>query len=419
MVLLDAPHSCTEFCNIQNITTLSRNTCPILDVPLITAMFNFINTIFHSGMIQYQINQLTVDTTTVHGVTTLIKQHIDSLNSFASHFTSFVAHPIQYIQLHDSLESGIYLSICIGLICWALSVPTRKYSWVDKLWSIVPIIFTLHWSLTIPYANKPQHIIEYIQYIIYNQPRVILCVVLPLIWGTRLTYNFYRKGGYAFDAEDYRWVYVQKLPIIGHPLVWQPFNFIFIGIYQIMLLMLITTPAYIVCTVASHNKSHAQPLNIYDYIITILWFMMYSIEVIADQQQWSFYQRREQYRSLSKYEQSRQSIQYGDESRGFYTGGLFQYSRHPNFYAEQMLWAIYYLYSISAVTNGVITSVYDIFNWSCIGCILLSLSIFQGSTSLTENITAQKYPTYKLYQQSTSRLIPWFAGDQQWKQKTK
>ena len=28
---------------------------------------------------------------------------------------------------------------------------------------------------------------------------------IKTVWGLRLTYNFYRKGGYKKDVEDYRW----------------------------------------------------------------------------------------------------------------------------------------------------------------------------------------------------------------------
>lgn len=35
--------------------------------------------------------------------------------------------------------------------------------------------------------------------------RLLIMAVLVTVWGTRLTYNFARKGGYRFSAEDYRW----------------------------------------------------------------------------------------------------------------------------------------------------------------------------------------------------------------------
>jgi steroid 5-alpha reductase family enzyme len=33
---------------------------------------------------------------------------------------------------------------------------------------------------------------------------------LTTLWGLRLTYNFWRKGGYKKGGEDYRWAYIRK-----------------------------------------------------------------------------------------------------------------------------------------------------------------------------------------------------------------
>lgn len=44
-------------------------------------------------------------------------------------------------------------------------------------------------------------------------------------------------------------------------------------------------------------------------------------------------------------------------------------------------------------------------NWSICGALLLNL-LFFGSTDLTEKISSSKYPKYKDYQATTSRLVP-------------
>ena len=45
----------------------------------------------------------------------------------------------------------------------------------------------------------------------------------------RLTYNYWRKGGYTIGSEDYRWETVQKL--IG-PVLWALLSLLFIAFYQ-------------------------------------------------------------------------------------------------------------------------------------------------------------------------------------------
>lgn len=83
--------------------------------------------------------------------------------------------------------------------------------------------------------------------------------------------------------------------------------------------------------------------------------------------------------------------------RGFATRGLWAYSRHPNFFAEQTFWFMLYQWSCFATNTP--------YSWAGIGAVLLVL-LFQGSTNLTESITSSKYPEYKAYQEHVGMFIP-------------
>ena len=91
----------------------------------------------------------------------------------------------------------------------------------------------------------------------------------------------------------------------------------------------------------------------------------------------------------------------GDIARGFCTAGPFAVSRHLNFFAEQSLWVVFWAFSVAAGAPAP--------NWGAAGAALL-IALFQGSTWMTELLTAQKYPAYARYQQTTSRLLPWWPG---------
>ena len=78
----------------------------------------------------------------------------------------------------------------------------------------------------------------------------------------------------------------------------------------------------------------------------------------------------------------------GDYTRGFLTRGLFAWSRHPNFFAEQSMWWAFYLFAVAA--KGAAGRDAWLQPWLA-GPVLLSL-LFQGSTPFTEDITARKYP---------------------------
>lgn len=64
-----------------------------------------------------------------------------------------------------------------------------------------------------------------------------------------------------------------------------------------------------------------------------------------------------------------------------------------------------YLFSVAAAYPQHVAWI----NPSIVGAVTLTL-LFQISTTLTEHMTSQKYPAYKLYKKSTSRLIPLPAG---------
>lgn len=92
-----------------------------------------------------------------------------------------------------------------------------------------------------------------------------------------------------------------------------------------------------------------------------------------------------------------QGFKQEDLDRGFITSGLWAYSRHPNFFAEQSIWFVLYQWSCYASNN--------LYSWTGIGSGLLVL-LFQGSTWLTEGITAGKYPEYNEYQNQVGMFCP-------------
>jgi hypothetical protein len=90
-----------------------------------------------------------------------------------------------------------------------------------------------------------------------------------------------------------------------------------------------------------------------------------------------------------------------DLDRGFLVAGLWSWSRHPNFAAEQAVWLA--LYQWASISSQSLT------NWTAIG-IVNYLFLFQGSTWLTELLTAGKYPEYKEYQELVGMFLPSVLG---------
>ncbi len=265
----------------------------------------------------------------------------------------------------DPLTTALWVAGGLALACWVLSLVTKEYSWVDRLWSITPPLFAIHFAAHVGFSDA----------------RLNLMAALTVLWGVRLTYNFARKGGYKRGGEDYRWEEMQEK--IG-PMWFHVLNATFIAPFQNYLLLLIVVPSYAAYRVIG------TPLGALDYAAATAFVVFFIGETVADEQQWTF--QTAKHAAIARGE----TIE-----AGFITTGLFRYSRHPNFFCEQAMWWTYYVFSIAAGAGWL--------NWTITGVVLLTL-LFQGSTGLTEKLSARKYPAYVDYQQTTSRLIPWFPS---------
>lgn len=89
--------------------------------------------------------------------------------------------------------------------------------------------------------------------------------------------------------------------------------------------------------------------------------------------------------------------QKADLERGFLTSGMWSYSRHPNFAAEQTIWFLLYQWSCIASDST--------YSWALTGAGSL-IVLFLCSTRLTEQITASKYPGYAHYQENVGMFLP-------------
>lgn len=257
----------------------------------------------------------------------------------------------------------VVLSIAIGAcaFAWIASLITHEHSWVDRLWSILPVVYL--WVFA-AFAGL-------------QDPRLDLMAVLVTLWGVRLTFNFARKGGYT-GTEDYRWAILRTRM---KPWQFEIFNLLFIVIYQNAILVLITLPAL----TAYQNRSL---LGVADIVLALLFIALLAGETIADQQQWRFQNWKLAERRAGREPDSR-----------FLQTGLFRFSRHPNFFFEQAQWWTLFLFG--AVAAG------SILQWTVLGAVLLTM-LFVGSTLFTESITLSRYPEYAQYRRSTSVLVPWW-----------
>lgn len=258
----------------------------------------------------------------------------------------------------------IIVAAVAAVFCWIASLVTEDTSWVDRLWSIVPVIYV--WIFAIAGLTDGA-----------DATRLVVMALLVTAWGARLTFNFARKGGYT-GTEDYRWAILRGR--MSHAL-FQVFNLLFIVLYQMTLLVLITLPALVAW-------EHPSPFGVWDAVFAVLFVAFLVGETVADQQQWDFHQRKAR-----------------GEAEGFLTTSLFATSRHPNFFFEQGQWWAFYALGASAAVGDGLGFWGGVINPGIIGAVLLTL-LFLGSTVFTESISAAKYPAYAEYRRTTSMLVP-------------
>jgi steroid 5-alpha reductase family enzyme len=281
------------------------------------------------------------------------------------------------VPLTDLQNTALHTLLTVWAIavtwCFVTGELTNNVSQVDKLWSIMPVIYV--WIMAY-YGGW--------------QLRFLAMAILVTIWGIRLSYNFWRRGGYSLipwkGTEDYRWEILRSRAPLNKRLAWTLFHLFFITLYQQSLILLFCQPMLL----ALENPDG--PLQWYEVLPLACMLGFIILETVADQQQYNF--QTEKYRRLVDKKDP------GPYASGFVDTGLWSLCRHPNYAAEQLVWVSFYFCSVAATGR--------LLNWSVSGCILLML-LFLGSSDFSEKISASKYPGYAGYMASKPRFWPAFV----------
>ncbi|KHN99602.1 DUF1295 domain-containing protein [Metarhizium album ARSEF 1941] len=279
-----------------------------------------------------------------------------------------------YVETNP-LITGFAASIFFAGVFLIVSEVNRNYSQVDRTWSILPNLYIIHLAGWARMAGLPHS-------------RIDLVAAFSTVWSIRLTYNYWRRGGYNVGSEDYRWEIVKsKVPA----LVFFTLNVTFISLIQSVLLFAFScVPAY---AILLSTRFEPNP-TVADYAYFVVELLLVLTEWISDGQQWEYQTAKHRYRKDAKLPKGWDQA---DLDRGFVTSGFWGYSRHPNFLAEQTIWFVLYQWSCYATKS--------LYSWTFAGSGSLFL-LFQGSTWLTEAISAGKYPEYVEYQRQVGMFIP-------------
>ncbi|MHB1134838.1 MAG: DUF1295 domain-containing protein [Chloroflexota bacterium] len=247
---------------------------------------------------------------------------------------------------------GLLVTMALMAALWLLSLPLQNSSIVDIFWG--PGFVVAGW---VYFALTPEGL----------PARKLLVATLVTIWGLRLALHvFFRNRG---KGEDYR--YQRWRQNAGQSWWWQSFFKVFA--LQGLLLWLISAPL-----LGAQMYSPSNSLTFIDALAVAVWGLGFFFEAVGDWQ-------------LVRFKAN-------PANKGqVLTGGLWRYTRHPNYFGDATQWWAYYLFSLAA---GVW--------WTVLSPMLMTFLLLRvsGVALLEKDLTKAK-PGYVEYISRTSAFIPW------------
>ncbi len=235
---------------------------------------------------------------------------------------------------------------------WLLSVAMRNASIIDIFWGPGFVLLTLVYALL-----SDDGIAD----------RQWLVTALVVVWGLRLGIHIFTRN--AGHGEDYR--YQKMRENAGDAFWWRSLFTVFF--LQGVLLWIIAWPLLVAV-----QSDEPDGLRVTDYIGAGVWVIGFSFEAIGDFQ-------------LAMFKNNPAN------DGKVMDGGLWRYTRHPNYFGDATLWWGYFI--ISAGTGwGLLT----VFSPALMTFLLLRVS----GVAMLERTIKRRRPEYEAYERRTSAFIP-------------
>jgi steroid 5-alpha reductase family enzyme len=207
------------------------------------------------------------------------------------------------------------------------------------------------------------------------QPRKLLICLLVIIWGVRLgAYLFIRVGSHLSEEEGrYKQLRLEWAPVADAK---------FFGFFQMQAFsnVFLSIPFFLICL----NPNPA--MSLLEYAATALWALCLIGEALADSQ-------------LKHFKKD-------PASKGKVCDrGLWNYSRHPNYFFEWGIWMAYFLFACASPWGWI--------SVICPASILFLILKVTGIPLTEEQSIRSKGDAYREYQRTTSAFVPWFKKTRQ------
>lgn len=197
--------------------------------------------------------------------------------------------------------------------------------------------------------------------------RRVLVAALAMVWGVRLSWHIWLR--LRHETDDKR--YIDLRDAWGENFEQRLFKF-----YQFQAFgaLLFAIPMLI----AAQNSN---PLNFWDLLGVVIWFVAFIGESVADAQ-------LKRFKSHSK------------EPQAVCREGLWRYSRHPNYFFEWLHWWSYVAFAILSPW-GWVTLIGPI-------AMLYFILFVTGVPPAEASSLKSRGDAYRKYQQETNAFFPWF-----------
>ena len=245
-------------------------------------------------------------------------------------------------------------AVCgLMFVLWLIHFPMRNAAIVDGGWAGGLALLAILYAAVGPgYA-----------------PRRLMIGAMGGVWGLRLSLYLLTTRVFGHPEEG-RYVALRKKWVTG--IGWK---FLIFFEAQAVLCILLSVP-FLVATLNGEPR-----LSVLETSAATLWVISLAGESLADRQ-------------LHRYKLN--PANQGKTCRA----GLWNYSRHPNYFFEWLIWVSYALFALASPYGY----------WALTAPALMLFFLFRvtGIPATERQALRTKGDDYRRYQQSTSAFVPWF-----------
>ncbi|KAM0064777.1 putative 3-oxo-5-alpha-steroid 4-dehydrogenase [Helianthus debilis subsp. tardiflorus] len=275
-------------------------------------------------------------------------------------------HPIwSWCHHHPLLLINLLFFFNINVLFWLISLIQSSNWMIDVYWTVIPVLLVHYFQL------HPGSMFD------FWRSRVV--VALTWVWAVRLTHSYFRREKWQWGARE-DWRFTDLAQQYGKNWWW--ISFFAVYLIQQVFLIGVCLPMYIVHSINS-------PWNLLDTAAVAVCLTGITIAYIADTQLHSFVSQNEKLKQLGK-----PLVPNLD-------AGLWYYSRHPNYFGEQLWW---WGLAIFGWNLGC--------TWVFVGPLVNTLCLAYVTILVERKMVKLEYRAeqYKLYQKRTSVWVPWFKS---------